>query len=244
MLTSTYTLVALSIERTAARGALQSLADELQTLPGDYVSLACGRAAQLCANLRNVVDNCHWRKLDKFLIPVLRGSSRAAEELLQDLERLSFDAGTALAAAEACIGAGDRPVDRERFCDAVEACTGALRRRLEREEDELLPLARGTVAGDAWFAMPMSRSGAARRRASSRMHACGMAWSRAPAASSATRCTPMPDGVTPALPSLINAQQRVPGSHARRRLAARFAAGWSVLRTRQPGGASHQGSLL
>ena len=153
MLTSTYTLVALSIERTAARGALQSLADELQTLPGDYVSLACGRAAQLCANLRNVVDNCHWRKLDKFLIPVLRGSSRAAEELLQDLERLSFDAGTALAAAEACIGAGDRPVDRERFCDAVEACTGALRRRLEREEDELLPLARGTVAGDAWFAV-------------------------------------------------------------------------------------------
>jgi hemerythrin-like domain-containing protein len=153
MLTSTYTLVALSIEQTAVRAALQALADELRPLPGDYATLAAGRAAQLCAGLRRAVDDCHWRKLDKFLVPVLRHSSRAAEGLLQDLERLSAEAAAAMALAEACFGAGERPVERERFCAAVEACIAALRRRLEREEDELFPLARGTVGGDAWFAI-------------------------------------------------------------------------------------------
>jgi hemerythrin-like domain-containing protein len=153
MLTSTYTLVALSIEQNAARGALQALADELRALPGDDAALAPGRAAQLCASLRRVVDDCHWRKLDKFLVPVLRHSSRAADGLLQDLERLSAEASAAMALAEACVGSGERPVERERFCAAVEACIAALRRRLEREEHELFPLARGTVRGDAWFAI-------------------------------------------------------------------------------------------
>jgi hemerythrin-like domain-containing protein len=153
MLTSTYTLVALSIEQTTVRVALQSLADELRALPADYATLASSRAAQLCAGLRRVVDNCHWRKLDKFLVPVLRRSSPAASELLDDLEELSLDAAAAMAVAEACIGDGDRPVDRDRFCEAVEDCIAALRSRLEREEHELFPLARGTVGGDAWFAI-------------------------------------------------------------------------------------------
>lgn len=153
MLTSTYTLVALSIEQTAVRAALQALTDELRALPDDYATLAAGRAAQLCAALRRVVDDCHWRKLDKFLVPVLRHSSRAAEGLLHDLEQLSADAAAAMVRAEACVGPADRPVDRARFCSAVEACIAALRHRLEREDDELFPLARGTVGGDAWFAI-------------------------------------------------------------------------------------------
>jgi hypothetical protein len=47
----------------------------------------------------------------------------------------------------------ERPVPRERFCGAVERCVAALRRRLEREEHELFPLARSVVGGDAWFAI-------------------------------------------------------------------------------------------
>jgi len=52
MLTSTYTLVALSVEQTTVRAALQSLLDELRALPGDFSTLAAGRAAQLCTALR------------------------------------------------------------------------------------------------------------------------------------------------------------------------------------------------
>lgn len=153
MLTSTYTLVALSVEQTTVRAALQSLLDELHALPGDFSTLAAGRAAQLCTALRQVYDNCHWRKLDKFLVPALRRSTAAADGLLEELERLSGQAAAAMGTAQACVGAADRPVPRDVFCDAVECCVGALRSRLEREEHELFPLARAAVGGDAWFAI-------------------------------------------------------------------------------------------
>ncbi|WP_082439693.1 MULTISPECIES: hemerythrin domain-containing protein [unclassified Massilia] len=153
MLTSTYTLVALSVEQTTVRSALQSLARTLHALPEDGGILAPGQAAQLCAELRQVVDDCHWRKLDKFLVPALRRASCAADGLLHDLEQISRGAAESLAAAEACVDAGARGVDRDRFQEAVEGCIAALRCRLEREEHELFPLARSLVRGEAWFAI-------------------------------------------------------------------------------------------
>jgi hypothetical protein len=153
MLTSTYTLVALSVEQTAVRSALHSLASDLHALPGDACSFAPGQSAQLCAELRQVMDDCHWRKLDKFLVPALRRSTEAADGLLHDLEQISRSAADALAAAEACVDAGARGVDRDSFHDAVERCIAALRCRLEREEHELFPLARSLVRGEAWFAI-------------------------------------------------------------------------------------------
>jgi hemerythrin-like domain-containing protein len=173
MLTSTYTLVALSVEQTNVRSALQSLGRELHALPGDAGSLAPGQAAQLCAELRQVMDDCHWRKLDKFLVPALRRSTEAADGLLHDLEQCSRTASDCLAAAEACVDAGARGVDRDSFHEAVEHCIAALRCRLEREEHELFPLARSLVRGEAWFAIAnqmlahdavaRERRGAARR---------------------------------------------------------------------------------
>jgi hemerythrin-like domain-containing protein len=153
MLTSTYTLVALSVEQTTVRAALQSLLDEMRALPGDFSTVAAGRAAQLCTALRQAYDNCHWRKLDKFLVPALRRSTAAADGLLAELDRLSGQAAAALDVAEACVGAADRPVPRDVFCAAIEGCVAALRRRLEREEHELFPLARVAVGGTAWFAI-------------------------------------------------------------------------------------------
>jgi hemerythrin-like domain-containing protein len=153
MLTSTYTLVALSVEQTAIRSALQSLARELHALPGDAGTLAPAQASQLCAELHHVLDDCHWRKLDKFLVPALRRSTEAAEGLLDDLEQISRSAADFLTAAQGCVDEGVRGVDRERFHDAVEQCVAAMRCRLEREEHELFPLARSLVRGEAWFAI-------------------------------------------------------------------------------------------
>lgn len=153
MLTSTYTLVALSVEQTTARSALQSLLDELYALPGDFATLAAGRALQLCGALRRIYEDCHWRKLDKFLVPALRRCTEAADGLLRELEQLSRHAADAVAAAEACVGAGERAVPRAPFQAAVERCVAALRHRLEREEHELFALARSHVGRDAWFAI-------------------------------------------------------------------------------------------
>jgi hemerythrin-like domain-containing protein len=153
MLTSTYTLVALSVEQTTVRSALQSLLRMLHALPDEDGVLAPGQAAQLCTELRQVVDDCHWRKLDKFLVPALRRVSCAADGLLHDLEQISRAAADALAAAEACVDAGARGVDRDSYHEAIERCVEALRCRLEREEHELFPLARSLVRGEAWFAI-------------------------------------------------------------------------------------------
>jgi hemerythrin-like domain-containing protein len=156
MLTSTFTLVALSVEQTAVRAGVQALAERLHALP-EAPTLAHGRAAQLCAGLRQLYDQCHWRKLDKFLVPVLRRSAAAFDALLAELDGLSREAAVAMAAAQACVdaGAGEPAgrVERTAFCAAAERSIAALRSRLEREEHELFPLARGTVANEAWFAI-------------------------------------------------------------------------------------------
>ncbi|MGB9107525.1 MAG: hemerythrin domain-containing protein, partial [Telluria sp.] len=153
MLTSTYTLVSLSVEQTTVRGALHALVRELHALPDDGGILAPGHAADLCAGLRRVVDACHARKFDRFLVPALRGHTGSADGILQDLEQLSRAANAALSAAEACVDAGGRGVDHGDFRDAVERCATALRRRLECEEHELFPLARSVVRGEVWFAI-------------------------------------------------------------------------------------------
>jgi hemerythrin-like domain-containing protein len=101
--------------------------------------------------LRQVIDDCHWRKLDKFLVPALRRSTEAADGLLHDLEQLSMSAADFLTAAQACVDAGGHGVHRKRFHDAIEQCIAAMRCRLEREEHELFPLARSQVRGEAWF---------------------------------------------------------------------------------------------
>jgi hemerythrin-like domain-containing protein len=176
MLTSTYTLVALSVEQTTVRSALQSLARTLHGLPDDGGTLAPGQAAALCAELRQVVDDCHWRKLDKFLIPALRRATGAADGLLCDLEQISGSAADSLAAAEACVDAGGRGVDGDGFREAVERCIAALRCRLEREEHELFPLARTLVSGEAWFAVAnqmLAHDAVARERRGSLRHGRG-----------------------------------------------------------------------
>jgi hemerythrin-like domain-containing protein len=154
MLTSTFTLVALSVEQTAVRAGVQALAERLHALP-EAPTLAHGRAVQLCAGLRHVYDQCHWRKLDKFLVPVLRRGAAACDALLGELDALSREAAVAMAAAQARVDAdeADGRVERAGFHTAAERCLAALRCRLEREEHELFPLARGTVANEAWFAI-------------------------------------------------------------------------------------------
>jgi hypothetical protein len=76
-----------------------------------------------------------------------QGAVEHAESLLKDTLL------TPNHVADACVGAADRPVPRDVFCGAIEGCIAALRRRLEREEHELFPLARAAVGGDAWFAI-------------------------------------------------------------------------------------------
>ncbi len=147
MLTSTYTLVALSIEQAGARIGLQSLLERWQ--PG---ARKAGQPTQrelelACDALRVAFDNCYWRKLDKFVVPALRRAGAAAG-LLAELDALTLAAIEARADAHAAAA-----VEDPGFGAAVERCCSLLLERLEREERELFPLARTHVPSETWFAI-------------------------------------------------------------------------------------------
>lgn len=148
MLTSTYTLVALSVEQARARLEVQALMERWR--PGAWWGEAPGmRQFELaCDALRRVYECCHWRKLDKFVLPALRRAGVIAEALLARLEALSTRALEARVTAQTHAREGS-----PECLHAVEDCCMLLLERLDVEERELFPLARTLISGEAWFAI-------------------------------------------------------------------------------------------
>lgn len=155
MLTATYTLVALSVEQGSIRASLQSLQKLLFTNFINQPALHAGQVGHACDTLQRLFHNCHWRKIDMFLIPAIRRATREADPLLDELDSLSAVAGKAVAAVSAQVAAA--PLDNEsavkRFCDAVSAFCDAMLQRIEREEQALFPFARTVISGEAWFSV-------------------------------------------------------------------------------------------
>jgi hypothetical protein len=152
MLTATYTLVALSIEQTPVRSGLQSLRQMLHAGLARQEALSAAQVDSATGAMQGLYDRCHWRKLDKFLLPALHRATRLADDLLAELDALSAQAGDALAVSTAFGG----PIEGEQvaaFCTVVDTFCRALLTRLEREEQELFPLARVAIPGEAWFAL-------------------------------------------------------------------------------------------
>jgi hemerythrin-like domain-containing protein len=155
MLTATYTLVALSVEQTSVRTSLQSLQKLLKTNFSDEKVLSPVQAEAACDTLKRLYDSCHWRKLDKFLIPAIRRTTGTADKLLVELDMLSQAAADAMAAALRTVEAA--ALDSEarvcQFCEAIEGFCAALLERIDREERELFPVASSVISGEDWFAI-------------------------------------------------------------------------------------------
>jgi hemerythrin-like domain-containing protein len=155
MLTATYTLVALSVEQASVRVSLQSLQNLLQTNFVHQNALTPGQVDYACDALRRLYDTCHWRKIEKFLIPAIRRANSQADRLLAELDALNSAAAEAMRKVMAL--APSRPIDSpsrvSEFCSAIEQFCGALLCRLEREENELFPVARAGISGEAWFSI-------------------------------------------------------------------------------------------
>ena len=154
MLTATYTLVALSVEQTNMRVSLNAVQQLVQKGYTRQSALSFGQAEYVCNALRRLYEQCHRRKLDKFLLPALRRAGVGANALLCELDILSRNAAEALDTA--CILLREGVDNEERvdaFCFAVERFCSMLALRFEREERELFPIARAAIAGEAWFAV-------------------------------------------------------------------------------------------
>jgi hypothetical protein len=154
MLTATYTLVALSVEQTNMRVGLHAVQQLVQKSYARQSALTEGQADYVCDTLRQLYEGCQGRKLDRFLLPALRRAGASAEPLLCELDMLSRGAAESLGAAcRLASGAIDEEDLVDAFCMAVERFCAALALRFDREERELFPIARGAIAGDAWFAV-------------------------------------------------------------------------------------------
>lgn len=148
MLTATYTLVALSVEQASIRLGLQSLQQLLQQPALSAMQVACAGES-----LQRLYHNCHWRKVDSFLIPAIRRATGQAEALLDELAVLFAVAGDAAAAVAGRAGAPDSESALAQYCGAIERFCEVLLRRIEREENELFALARTVISGEAWFSI-------------------------------------------------------------------------------------------
>lgn len=155
MLTATYTLVALSVEQASVRVSLQSLQKLLPTNFLNQAALTPGQVTYACDALQRLFHNCHWRKIDIFLIPAMRRATAQANSLLDELDALSDAAGHAIADVVASVNAG--PIDSEaavrQFCKGIGTFCDAMLTRLDREEHELFSLARTMISGEDWFAV-------------------------------------------------------------------------------------------
>jgi len=154
MLTATYTLVALSVEQTNMRVSLHAIQQLVQNSYARQSALTEGQADYVCDTLRHLYEGCRGRKLDRFLLPALRCAGAGAEPLLCELDMLSRSAAEALGAAcRLASSAIDEEEGVDAFCLAVERFCASLELRFDREERELFPIARGAIAGEAWFAV-------------------------------------------------------------------------------------------
>ena len=155
MLTATYTLVALSVEQASVRVSLQSLQKVLYRNFVQQRALTLGQVDYACDALRRLYDTCHWRKIEKFLIPAISRATHEADELLAELDHLNSTAAEAMGEiaerfAGLSVDSADRVAD---FCAAVDTFCNSLLKRLAREEQELFPVARTVISGEAWFSI-------------------------------------------------------------------------------------------
>ncbi len=155
MLTATYTLVALSVEQTRVRVGLQSLQQLLQSNFINQSALTPGQVHLACDAVRRLYESCHWRKLDMFLIPAIRNATSSAAALLRDLDDLGRAAADAVGVLAIKLGSAavDTAGKVAQFCSVVEEFCSATLRRLELEEQELFPVARSVISGEAWFSI-------------------------------------------------------------------------------------------
>ena len=155
MLTATYTLVALSVEQASVRVSLQSLQKVLYSNFVQQRALTTGQVDYACDALRRLYDTCHWRNIEKFLIPAIHRATHDADQLLLELDRLNSAAAEAMGEiAERFAGLSIDSADRvTEFCASVDTFCNSLLQRLAREEQELFPVARSVISGETWFSI-------------------------------------------------------------------------------------------
>jgi hypothetical protein len=155
MLTATYSLVAIAAEQDKARSLLYRLQQYihvawkgLQGLDSAFLETAYGKLVHLDGY-------CRARKIETYLVPALRSVARETEEVLSELDGIGRKCmetvrhiGGQLAASSALDS-----IRMNGVLQAMETYCGHQLYRFEKEEKELLPMARRLFSVEEWFAI-------------------------------------------------------------------------------------------
>lgn len=155
MLTATYSIVAIAAEQESARGALTRLQQCIQAAWKGLQNIDFSFLENTLNQLTQFEKRCRNRKLETYLIPVLRNTSREADTLIAELDALSARA-TAIfwSLRERFVTAYDISSGRAgELCHAVETYCNNMFIRLDKEDRELLPLARRVLSVEQWFSI-------------------------------------------------------------------------------------------
>lgn len=155
MLTATYSIVAMSVEQSNVRTSVNALHQLVHATFEPEDALSPRQVDYACEAMQRLYDAFGWRKVEQFLIPALRKLTRAADRLLEELDRVKLAAADTMGALfERIRNFGvETPAQVQHFCSEADAFCNALLTRLEREERELFPIARAALSSEAWFAI-------------------------------------------------------------------------------------------
>lgn len=153
MLTATYVLLTLSIEQKKERHFISRLLQHVQSVSRQRQDIDPAFIESQLNELTRFAEARHQRKVEACLMPVLRTASRDAGVLLADLESLSRLGGAMLGAARKCLRRAMRRSSSQGklLCRTIDLYCHNLLKRLDKEEQELLPLARRVISSEQWF---------------------------------------------------------------------------------------------
>lgn len=155
MLTATYSLVAIAAEQDKARSLLNRLKQYihaawrgLQDFDFTFLETAFGKLVQLDGF-------CRSRKIEEYLIPALRSAADEAGDLIAEWDRLAAKGRAILHAVgdQMAVAFDAGAIRINDVCHAMEAYCGYLHERLEKEDNELLPMARRVFSVEQWFSL-------------------------------------------------------------------------------------------
>lgn len=153
MLTATYSLVAIAAEQEKARGLLSRVQKYIETTWKGLQNIDFAFLENAFHKLSNFDRFFRNRKLEMYLIPALRNTAQEVRSLIDQLDELSESAsGILRQIGEQISGAIElSAIKVGQVCHAMTLYCNTLSTRLEREDKELLPMARRVLSIEEWF---------------------------------------------------------------------------------------------
>jgi len=153
MLTATYVLLTLSIEQKKERHFISRLLQHVQSIARRPQEIDPVFIESQLKELTSFAEARHQRKVEACLMPALRAADSNCTALMNDLETLSRLGSAMLNAVHKCLRrAMRRSASQGKFlCRTIDLYCQNLLKRLDKEEQELLPLAQKVISSDEWF---------------------------------------------------------------------------------------------